>query len=164
MHTITVQLVNNDHTPLIPLVYQTIMVNVAGLPKTPPTTMPLTMTVPPETRAPPTTTNPPATTTAMGGNTVQVNLTAQNIAFDKGVITVPAGSTVVMTFNNLDFGVTHNFALYTDLHATTRIFVGDFVTGTRTVTYTFQAPSIPGSYFFRCDVHPETMTGTFVTT
>ncbi|HVP25139.1 MAG TPA: PQQ-dependent sugar dehydrogenase [Methanomicrobiales archaeon] len=107
---------------------------------------------------------PPSTSVPMGANTVLVNLTARNIAFDRGTITVPAGSTVVMTFHNLDLGVTHNFALYTDVHATTRIFVGDFISGVNTVTYTFTAPSTRGSYFFRCDVHPEAMTGTLVTT
>jgi plastocyanin len=30
-----------------------------------------------------------------------------------------------------------------------------------TTTYTFEAPD-PGEYFFRCDVHPVDMTGTFV--
>jgi plastocyanin len=38
------------------------------------------------------------------------------------------------------------------------------VTGPTTTTYTFTAPSTPGSYFFRCDVHPTQMTGTFVVT
>jgi len=33
-----------------------------------------------------------------------------------------------------------------------------------TTTYTFTAPSTPGTYFFRCDVHPETMTGQFIVT
>lgn len=153
IHSIAVQLVNNDHTPLIPLVYQVISINVASSPTTPPaTTIPATTTAPPAT-----------TTTPAAGGTVQLTLTARNIAFDESTITVPAGSRIVMTFNNMDATV-HNFALYTDLHATTPIFVGDFITGPRTVTYTFTAPSTPGNYFFRCDVHPETMTGTFTVT
>jgi plastocyanin len=165
MHSITVQLVNNDHTPLIPLVFQVITVNVAGSMTPPATTMPPMTTMPPGTTTPAVTTMPPTIPTPSGGgNTVQVTLTAQNIAFDKSTITVPAGSTVVMVFNNMDSGVPHNFALYTDLHATSRIFVGDFNTGPKTVTYTFTAPATPGNYFFRCDVHPETMTGTFTVT
>jgi plastocyanin len=84
--------------------------------------------------------------------------------FDTTRITVPAGSTVVMTFINNDAGIPHNFALYTDSSATSKIFAGDFVTGVKTVTYNFTAPSTPGNYFFRCDVHPEMMFGTFVVT
>ncbi len=69
-----------------------------------------------------------------------------------------------MTFVNNDVNIPHNFALYTDSKATTPIFVGNLVSGPVTVTYTFTAPATPGHYFFRCDVHPETMTGTFIVT
>jgi glucose/arabinose dehydrogenase/plastocyanin len=93
-----------------------------------------------------------------------VTLTARNFTFDTDRIVVPAGSTVMMTFINNDAGVPHNFALYTDKTAATKIFAGDLVTGVKTVPYTFTAPSVPGNYFFRCDVHPELMTGTFVVT
>jgi plastocyanin len=105
----------------------------------------------------------PASTPA-GSITKMITLTAKNMAFDTSTITVPAGSTVVMSFVNNDANIPHNFALYTDRSATGRIFVGDIVTGVKTVTYSFTAPSAPGNYFFRCDVHPETMTGTFVVT
>jgi plastocyanin len=116
--------------------------------------------VPSATQATSTTTpTPPAV-----GTTVPVTLTSQNIAFDKNTISVPAGSTVVMTFVNNDAGVPHNFALYTDSSASQKLFAGDFVTGVKTVTYTFTAPSKPGNYFFRCDVHPTVMYGTFVVT
>ena len=89
-------------------------------------------------------------------------LTAQNMAFDAKTLTAPAGSTVVMTFVNNDNNMPHNFALYTDSSAMTKIFVGDYVTGPKTITYTFTVPSKPGNYFFRCDIHPELMTGTFI--
>lgn len=36
------------------------------------------------------------------------------------------------------------------------------MTGPATTTYTFTAPSTPGTYFFRCDVHPTVMTGQFI--
>ncbi|MEN6609842.1 MAG: plastocyanin/azurin family copper-binding protein [Methanoregulaceae archaeon] len=93
-----------------------------------------------------------------------MTLTAQNFLFDKKTITVPSGSTVVMTFINKDAGVPHNFALYTDSTATKKIFSGEIITGVNTATYTFTAPSAPGNYFFRCDVHPTVMFGTFVVT
>jgi plastocyanin len=145
MHTVTVQLANNDHTPVIPLVTQSVMFTTT------------TGTVPTAV----------ATTSAgssSGGKTVTISLIAKNIAFDQSTITVPAGAHVVMNFDNQDSGVVHNFALYTDSSAKTKIFVGDFVTGPKTVTYTFDAPSTPGNYFFRCDIHPTLMFGKFVVT
>ena len=104
------------------------------------------------------------TTPPTGVKTVPITLTAKNMAFDTNRITVPSGSTVTMTFVNNDKSVPHNFALYTDTSATSKIFAGDLTTGVNTVTYTFTVPSKPGNYFFRCDVHPEMMVGTFVVT
>ena len=114
------------------------------------------------TTAPPVTVptaTPPAT-----GPAVPLTLTAENLSFDKATLTAPAGSTVAMTFVNRDTGMPHNFALYTDATAATKIFAGEVVTGPATVTYTFTVPSSPGKYFFRCDAHPALMTGTFVVT
>jgi plastocyanin len=91
---------------------------------------------------------------------VTIDLIARNLAFDKDTITVPAGATVVINFDNQDT-IPHNFALYTDSTAATSIFVGEVISKSK-IVYTFVAPGIPGSYFFRCDVHPHTMTGTFV--
>lgn len=153
-HTFTVQLANNDHTPVQPPAVASVTVTAGSQATTAP------VTTAPATTAPPATT---ATQTGGGGQTVQMTLTAQNIAFDKTTLTAPAGSTVVMTFVNMDAGVPHNFALYTDSTANlaTRFFAGNFVTGVMTVTYTFTAPSKPGTYFFRCDVHP-IMSGSFI--
>ena len=126
---------------------------------TPPTT---TTTTPPPTTTttppPSTTTTPPTTTTPAS---VTISLVAQNVAFDKSTITVPAGASVTINFNNMDAQVPHNFAVYTNSSATTKIFQGATITG-GTTTYTFTAPSTPGTYFFRCDVHPTLMTGTFI--
>jgi plastocyanin len=83
------------------------------------------------------------------------------MAFDQKTITVPAGASVTMNFENKD-SAPHNFALYTNSGASQSIFVGQTITGTKTITYSFTAPSTPGTYFFRCDVHPTSMTGSFV--
>ncbi len=141
-HKLSVELVNNDHTPLSPPVVATVTVTVTGSTTTPP----------------PTTTTPPPTTTPAS---VTISLAAQSFAFDKSTITVPRGASVTINFNNLDYQVPHNFAVYTDSSATTKIFQGAIISG-GTTTYTFTAPSTPGNYFFRCDVHPTQMTGTFI--
>ncbi len=103
-------------------------------------------------------------TGATGGTPVALTLTAKNIAFDRSTLSAPAGSTVALTFVNDDAGVPHNFALYTDATAATPIFQGAIITGPSTTTYTFAAPGTPGAYFFRCDPHPATMTGSFIVT
>ena len=89
-------------------------------------------------------------------------VTASGMAFDAQTITVPAGAHLKITFVNNDNGVPHNMAFYTSSAATTVIYQGARITGVSTVTYTFDAPTTPGTYFFRCDVHPSTMTGQFI--
>jgi plastocyanin len=90
-------------------------------------------------------------------------LTAQGFAFDKSTLTVPAGASVTMNLTNGDAGVPHNFALYDGPALGKSFFVGRLVTGPAMATYTFTAPTVPGTYFFRCDVHPS-MSGSFVVT
>ena len=128
-HNFSVQVVHNDHTPLIPLVYDTVNVTVGG---------------------------------NATGNATVVGLSAKDIAFNVSTITVPAGANVTVHFTNEDSGIPHNFAVYTDSSATEKIFSGEIITGPATTTYNFTAPDKPGTYFFRCDVHPVQMTGNFV--
>ena len=97
-----------------------------------------------------------------GSANVSVDLTAENIAFDKSTITVPAGAMVTVNFSNRDSGVPHNFAVYDTEAARTVIFQGQITTGPEKITYNFVAPKMPGTYFFRCDVHPGQMKGRFV--
>jgi heme/copper-type cytochrome/quinol oxidase subunit 2 len=104
----------------------------------------------------------PAPLPTQAPNSITINLVARNIAFDLSTITVPAGAQVVVNFNNQDSSVPHNFAVYTNSSATTSIFIGQIITGPSSVIYKFTAPAAPGNYFFRCDVHPRMMTGTFV--
>lgn len=133
-HTISVELVNNDHTPLNPPVVQKISITVTAQ-----------------------TTNP------TGGTPETVSLVAQGMAFDKNTITVPAGAIVTIDFDNKD-SVPHNFALYANSSAPPpAIFQGTPITAS-TTTYKFTAPTTTGTYFFRCDLHPFTMTGSFIVT
>lgn len=90
-----------------------------------------------------------------------VVLVAEDIQFDTDTLDVSAGQEVTVTFDNRDAGVMHNFSVYEDSSAATALFQGDLITGADTTTYTFEAPQ-PGTYFFRCDVHPDQMTGTLI--
>lgn len=95
---------------------------------------------------------------------VVVDLVAENIAFDKTTITVPAGAHVTVNFVNRDSGVPHTFSVYETAEAQKVIFRGQAVTGLARTKYEFDAPSNPGTYFFRCDIHPTQMTGQFIVT
>ena len=111
------------------------------------------------TLAPPQT---PTTPTPAGiGQSVTVTIAAENIAFDKDTIIAPAGADVIVVFTNKD-RVPHNVAFYDTKAATKAIFVGEVITGPKTINYRFTAPSTPGTYFFRCDPHRSRMTGDFV--
>jgi plastocyanin len=89
---------------------------------------------------------------------------ASATGFDKDCLAAPAGEAFTIEFDNQDTQP-HNVAIYTDSSAATRLGgaqdAGDFILGPATVTYEVD-PLEAGNYFFRCDVHPATMTGTFV--
>jgi plastocyanin len=77
-------------------------------------------------------------------------------------LTVAAGTQTDLVFQNEDDGVAHNVAIYTDDSAQESLFVGDLITGPASITYDVPALD-PGSYYFRCDVHP-VMDGTLEVT
>jgi plastocyanin len=90
-----------------------------------------------------------------------VTLEATELEFTQTELTLTAGARIRMTFANADSGTQHNFSLFNGPDATAPvIFRGSLNTGPTTVTYDFTAPGRPGDYFFQCDVHPGTMTGT----
>ena len=124
MHNFSVELANNDHTPLSPPVVAEVNVTVKDSKDAPAT------------------------------NNVVVGISAMNIAFNTSTITVPAGANVTMKFDNQDANVGHNVAVYETSAADKPIYVGDIITGPKMVVYNFTAPDKAGTYFFRCDVHP----------
>ncbi len=146
-HNFSVQLVNNDNTPLeMPLTDKvTVFINSTNASARQPMIQ-----------------NASANETIKNAQNVTIELIAKNIAFDKNTIRVPAGAKVTMNFDNQDSGIPHNFALYESPAAKKAIFVGEVITGPKKITYTFDAPEKPGTYFFRCDIHPTTMTGQFI--
>ncbi len=112
----------------------------------------------PTTPAP--TTSGASPTAGPGGGENVLLIAAKGLLFDKRTLTAPAQTEVTIRFNNQDAGVIHNVAVYTNRSARTKIFVGELFAGPKAVDYKLTTPG-PGSYFFRCDVHPDTMTGTF---
>ena len=100
-----------------------------------------------------------ASTCAPSGTTVAI--TAKSIHFDKSCLAAPANTAFTITFDNMDSGVPHNVAIYADSSASKVLFRGALVTGSKSITY--HVPALPaGTYYFRCDVHPTAMHGTFV--
>ena len=120
------------------------------------------------------TTRPPLPTGATtGGETCEPDGSALQITapsgasasgFDKTCLAVPAGEEFTVEFTNNDQTI-HDFAIFTDSSATTRLggapSASDLVPAGELTTYRVNALD-PGTYYFHCDVHPTTMTGTFI--
>lgn len=87
-----------------------------------------------------------------------VVVVADQMKFEQSEVVVPAGKPFKMSFENRE-SAPHNVAIYTDGSAGTSLFQGEiFSAGSRV----YEIPALEaGSYFFRCDVHPD-MTGTIV--
>src|SRR6185436_4241312 len=66
-----------------------------------------------------------------------LSLAASNLSYDKRSLTALPNTETKLQFENKDGGVLHNFAIYNNNRATTKIFVGDLTTGPSTTTYTF---------------------------
>jgi plastocyanin/mono/diheme cytochrome c family protein len=93
-------------------------------------------------------------------------LVASNLAFDKKEITAKTGGKIRVRLDNKDVGVDHNVAFYksaTETQAVSPGSVGVKFPGAAVGDTAFDVPAA-GKYFFRCDVHPQTMTGTFTVT
>lgn len=94
-----------------------------------------------------------------GGEKPVVTLAAANIAFEPTSLRVPAGEAFTLQFHNEDANTQHNVEIFDDPEfGGTPLFDGDLVTGVTQIDYAVDALD-PGEYFFRCVVHPTTMTG-----
>jgi plastocyanin len=91
----------------------------------------------------------------------ELAIAAVNLAFDTDCLAAPAGEPFTIGFDNQE-AVPHNLAIYDSEAAAQEFFVGEVFTGPATQTYDVEPIDEEGELFFRCDVHPSTMTGTFV--
>ena len=91
---------------------------------------------------------------------ITIKIAAKDNAFDRTKIRVATYDEIEVIFTNWD-STEHNFSVYQDETAKVEIFGGEIIKGPIAIVYRFTAPSYPGIYFFRCDVHPTTMTGEF---
>jgi plastocyanin len=82
-----------------------------------------------------------------------LTVVARGFRFEQTELAVDAGAQVTITFDNRDTA-SHNLDI--EGVAKTDIFAGP---GQRTLTFTAPAP---GTYAYRCDVHPNIMRGTLV--
>jgi plastocyanin len=99
-----------------------------------------------------------------GGATVAVvdgavEINADDLEFDASTIEAPAGEEFTVTLNNLE-SQPHNFAVYVS-DGGEEIVKGEIITGPDATVDTVVPALEPGTYFFKCDVHPD-MNGTIV--
>lgn len=96
------------------------------------------------------------------GSNTRIELVAENLEFDRDELRAPAMAQVVVVLDNQDEGVLHNFSLYESEAVQEALTIGELFAGVETREHEFETRE-SGTYFFRCDVHPDTMTGTFTT-
>jgi plastocyanin len=82
-----------------------------------------------------------------------LSITARDLQFSTSSLTAPADEPFQVVFDNQE-SAPHNVAIYRDAAATDDVFVPAPFSGPAAVTYDVPALAA-GTYFFRCDVHPQ---------
>jgi plastocyanin len=116
----------------------------------------------PTATAQPVETPSPAATAPNGGEATELELVAQGSLFDKEELTAPAGR-IVIELDNQDAGVVHNVAVYRGSNARgEEMGATDLEVGP--LEQTLELELEPGEYYYQCDAHPTTMSGTLTVT
>jgi plastocyanin len=82
-----------------------------------------------------------------------LTIAAKDLMFSTSTLSAPANEPFQIAFDNQE-SAPHNVAIYRDSSATERVFGSDPFSGPAVVTYDVP-PLAPGTYFFRCDLHPD---------
>jgi plastocyanin len=90
-----------------------------------------------------------------------VRISSKDLKFSTDRLVAPAGKAFQIAYDNQE-AAPHNVAIYTDESASTKVFAEEAFGGPKQVVYDVPAMAA-GSYFFRCDVHPN-MKGTLEVT
>jgi plastocyanin len=82
-----------------------------------------------------------------------LTISAKDLAFSTSTLSAPADEPFQIAFDNQE-SAPHNVAIYRDSSASEKVFGSDPVSGPAIVTYDVP-PLAAGTYFFRCDLHPD---------
>lgn len=106
----------------------------------------------------------PTTASGRSEQAQELRVVGEELRFDAETLAAPADAEFTIVFDNRDRGVPHNLAVYRsgppaeDLVAATDLEPGP-------TTQRLTVPALdPGRYFYQCDAHPTTMTGTLMVT
>jgi mono/diheme cytochrome c family protein/plastocyanin len=108
---------------------------------------------------------PPAASTPSAPTSAATELTVigQSTLFDTDKLLGVAGKELTITFDNRDSGIPHNIHFFKGKDATgTDVGTTDVAAGPVVQTLKI-GPLDAGDYFYQCDVHPGTMSGTLTT-
>lgn len=94
------------------------------------------------------------------GDGQALRVVGRSLRFDVERLVAPAETEFTIEFENRDRGVPHNIAVYrSGPPAKDQLAASALEPGPETQRLTVAALE-PGRYFFQCDAHPSTMTGT----
>lgn len=82
-----------------------------------------------------------------------LTIAADDLEFSTSRLSAPADEPFQVAFDNQE-SAPHNVAIYRDESASEMMFGSEPFSGPAVVTYDVPALA-PGTYFFRCDVHPD---------
>ncbi len=94
-------------------------------------------------------------------NGTQLSLVAHNISWDKNCLAVPANQPFTVNVTNEDSGIEHNFSIYDSFFQKKTFFKSPRLEGPASETLNVNGLP-PGHYYFQCDVHGPSMSGSFV--